>query len=528
MSRRQVAIEIFSPTEGIHRELPSSMITARSTPSCTADSYYGAVQKDYGTTLFATGTLGAPSNLIFEADFPAQTVLEVFTHTNMKSYSAGTYANDGQTYTGTFTDYWNACMHNAVMVYGNGKDLVQYKPAYNSTGTQMGGVSSGSYMALGFVSFKDHLNLYHTTEGGTACPKRVRWTKVGLLSYATADWGTGTAGFLDLQDMDGNLLAAGKLGNGAVAIYAENSVHIQEWVGGNDVYRFTKVLSNLDIPTRRCFVANDSVHYLLTRDGVYEYAGGRDIKCISDPIESDFVGVINSSNMSRAFMQFRKHDNELRVYVPTGTSTNPDTCYICKVKDNYSWFRGPGEYTAAGQSQRPSAVTIGDLVGAIGAQNWTFGEMAVKAGAVTPLLADPSGRVVQADKTVYSLSATGATIPQTFIFDTKDISSIKDIDPLIQKRYNLTEYMDNQSRWLQCQVEAKGYGSLYLQYSLDEGNSWTGFDESPKTLTSNWDMYYFDVDRVSPKLRIRLSNTATNEVVHCRYVKVEFVPGVNL
>lgn len=967
--RRTVVIEIFAPTEGMHKEIGESMLTLRATPNVgDCNSFYGAVQKEYGTTLFVTGTVPNKPIMIYEANFAAQPVLEVFTNTGMYKLAAGAFTNDGQVYAGT---YWDVCMHNDAMVYCNGADLVQYKPTYSATGTTMGGVASDSFKAFAVVSFKEHLNLYHTYESGNECPKRVRWTKVGLLAYATADWGTGTAGFVDLQDADGDILTAKALGMGAVAIYAENSIHVQEWVGGSDVYRFTKVLSNVNIPTRSCLAAKGSLHYVLTRDGVYEYRGGNDFVEISGAIKRDFVSVINASNMQSAFLQYTPDDDELRVHVPTGNSTTPDRVYICKLADSYAWYQADRTYTAHGKYTRQTALTIGELQGNIGAQNWKFGDMELNAGAPTYLLgdfldnsnsaktvtavdgavldtaqkkfgtasllldnaihllihfdgddaattytaetgqtvtfegtaqldvdtkkfgsasllldgnsdyvtvpdsanwdfaagdftidcwayldeamgtarclasfgggvnnwnttngiewmfsieaneklyfgyndagsgvncysteaidvdaglhhfsvirngntltlrvdgvtvgtsdmtgvtitsiatptnleighqigvgefwkgwidepriskgvarwvadftppvaaygapsyctvpdsddwnfsigdftielwcrffdittqdfmglvsqyadannrwqmyydktgglklyiksgstakvvisegsvtgyavntqyhialvrygntwtfyregtavatatdsvempdiaavltigrlvdassymagwiddvriskgiarytanftapvapltpdsytklllhcngsngsttitdsaADKTGRVVKRDKTVYSIYQAGETTKQDFVFDTKDISSINDIDPMLRDRYHLTDYMDSQSRWLRTVVEAKGEGSMYLQYSLDNGSTFTYFPESPKTLGTAWTMYKFDLDVASERIMIRVLNSGTNEVVHVRYIKLEFVPGV--
>jgi len=389
----------------------------------------------------------------------------------------------------------------------------------------MGGVASGSYKAFAVVSFANHLNLYHTVESGSECRKRVRWSINGLLNYNSADWSGGTSGFLDIQDVDGGILTAAKLGAGNVAVYGDKSIHIQSWVGGDTVYRFDKMITNMAIPSRRGIVANDVVHYILARDNIYEYWGGRDLRPIGDAIKARYTQLQNPAGMDYAFMEYMDEDDELRVHIPTGTSTQPDTCLICKVKENYAWYEGDSGYTAPGVHTTPSALTIGELQGAIGAQNWRFGDLIPKIGANVYLLGDPSGRVVKRDKTVYSVSKTGTAGPQEFIFNTKDLSSIGDMDPLIKDKQNISHYMDNESRWLTCTVEAKGYGSMYLEYSTDGGEHFLFFDESPITLEPNWTMHDVDIDRASSHLMIRISNAATNEVVHVRYIKAEFIPG---
>lgn len=525
---RLVPIEIVAPILGVNKQLTPSMINSRMSPNeNNANSFYGMLQKDYGTTLFSTGTLGNPVQLLYRADWGSTVTLQAFTQTNMYKYSssADAFIVDGQTSTATFSDFPSVCMHNNVLVYANGVNLIQAKTGYGSTGDVMAGVATGSYKAYTVVSFKEHLNLYHTIEAGNECPRRARWTNVGLLGFTGTDWTAGTAGFLDLQDAEGEFMTAEKLGSGAVAIYAENSIHLQEWVGGSDVYRFTKMVGGLGTPSRRGVVANKSVHYMLSRTNVWEYTGNRTPTPIGDGIQQWIRSEVNQNMIQNAFLTYNEADGELRVYVPTGTATYPNKCLICKVNADYAWHIADRPYTAGGEFSEASSVTIGELVGNIGAQNWTFGSMAVKSGTITKLLGDQSGRVVKYDNTVYSLCVSGATTAQSFVFDTKEITAENDVDPLTKDKYNLSMYGDSKSRWLTVKAEVKGYGNLYLKYSVDGGSTWKDFPQTYQTMTPNWEMQTWDIDEAAEKLMIRFTNTATNEVVHLRYIKAQFVPG---
>jgi hypothetical protein len=534
MPKRDVAIEILSPTQGLHYELGSSFIQLRSTPNCLdANAYYGVVQKEYGTTIFATGGTGTghiltvPANFIYEAMFGSDRVIEVFNNTGIHKYSSGTdaFVLDGQVCTGTFTDFWSVCMHNDEMVFVNAVTTMQVKLAYNSTGTNLGGVTTAANAAHTVISFANHLNVYNTVESGNPCYKRVRWTKVGLLGHTSTDWTSGTAGFVDLMDMEGNLITAAKMGNAGVAIYGENSIHVQEWVGGTDVYRFTKMLTNVGTPCPRGVVANDMIHYFIGRDNIYSYQGGRDIKAIGDAIKSKYIEDISQANIDYAFIDYVKENDEVRVYIPTGTDTYPTICYIYKVNDD-SWYRLSRPYTCVGKvTEAPSGVTIGELLGDIGAQNWKFGDYMVRAGASLTVFGDQSGRVIQKSNMVYSISNSGTQSAQTFVFDTKDISSVGDIDPFVRDRYNLTSYMDNKSRWYEVKIEAKGSGSMYVEYSTDAGANWTACNPAYATLTPEWYMYIFEIDEASENVMLRIKNSGINEVVHVRFIKTRFIVG---
>ena len=535
MPRRKIAIEILAPIEGIETRLSGSMIPVRNVPTVrNCNAYYGIIHKAFGTSLLVSSTATTPGavpiNHIYEAVFPGATTLQVFNHTGMYKYTsvASGFANDGQVYTGTFTDRWHVCMHNNDMFYTNGVDLIQRKAAYNTTGANAVSVVTGSYKAYALVSFADHLIAYHTTEAGTQCRKRARWTKVGLLAHNGDDWTTGTAGFLDIQDGEGSLLTAEPLGGGAVVVYFEGSIHLQEWVGGSVVYRFTKMVTGLDIPNRRCVARNDAIHYVMTRENIYEYRGGREFIPIGDAIKNTYVNEMNSSAMDTAYMQFIKEDNELRIYIPTAASTMPDTCFICKIGDGNKWFKAERPYTANGTTSRPAALTIGELVGNIGAQTWKFGDVFVNAEAPTYLLGDTTGNVVKMDKAVYSISVGGTSQAQTFEFPTKDLSASGDVDPEYSgqgKYFDKSEYASHKSRWLSIKAECAGEGSVTAWYSVDGSRSWIQCPEGAKTVTSEWEPYIWDVDITSELFAAKFVNSGTNEVIQIRFVKVEFVPG---
>lgn len=522
MAKRDVHIEIAVPTEGLHYEAPPAIITPRSSPNLYANAYYGVVQKEYGTSLYCTGTTPIAVNALYEAKFVDNTILEAFTNTGMYQIVSGTSSNDGQAYTAAYTDLWSVCMHNNAMVYVNAKDHIQYKPLYNATGTSM--VALNSFKAHAVLSFKEHLCIYNVTETGQESYKRCRWTKAGNLSYNTADWSTGTANFLDVQDVQGQIINALPMGGGLAIVYGEGSIHIQEWVGGSSVFLFTKMVDNIEIPSPRGMVANDAIHYVLTRDNVYEYKGGKSITPIGDAIKNNLFTVANPDNLNRAFLEYVREEDELHVWI-CATATYPDTCYICKVKDGYSWYKVQRHATCAGKFKGGTSVRIIDLVGSIGGQTYTFGDLVATQSAPIYLYGHSDGHIVKRDITRFSIISASTSTAQTFLFDSKAISSINDIDPLTKDKYNVSKYKDNDTRWIKTQIEARGQGSMSVLYSTDEGDSFAPFSESPVTLSSDWDLYELDSDVAAPTFMIRVTNTGLNEYAAIDYMKVSFIPG---
>lgn len=542
MAKRHRSVEIYNPTLGIKADAPADILDVRSMPFGNVQNfkcYYGICQKEYGTSLYATATgavmTGAPT-LIYEAQFPDSSILQAHTPTAVYKYTAGTdmYVSDGQVFAGTYTDFWSGIMHNDAYVYCNGIAPIQLKSSFSATGTNMqSAVNPTTYSAWSLLSMRDHLLMYHVFENGGEYFKRVRWSKKGALTYiaGTTDFASGVAGGLDIQDGEGELKCAVPLSGGA-AVYFEHCIHYQFWVGGDEVWRFQKVVPGIGTPGRRTVVSYADVNYFLSHENVYAFAGGSDLRPIGNPVKQAMFSEINRQFMNTSFVDFDPRENELYVYVPTGTSTQPDTCWVYRVADD-AWSRKLRPHSASGKYSRASGLTIGDLVGNIGAQNFTFGEALVRVDAEVKLFGDPSGRIVKHDITKWALSQTGSDVAQTFVYETPDIVGSRvqgsygqqqAVDPIEGDR---VENLVTNQRWQRCTVNMYGNGTALVAYSTDRGSTFRNFDQGPITLANAPTSYMLDMDVSNPFLRVRVSNTGQNEFIGVKYIKLDFIPGPN-
>lgn len=526
MPDRAQLIEIYAPTLGRKHDAPTTIIDHRAMPDGTnGKMYYGANQKEYGTTLFSTGALSAPISGIFDAKFPGGSILQVFTHTGVYRHSstADAFVADGQTFLGTFTDFWNGLVHNNVFVYTNGSDPIQYKPSYGATGTVMNSaITVDTYKSWALGSIRDHLVLYHTVENGTEYHKRVRWTKSGVLTFVgTADFGTGTAGAIDLQDIEGEIKTAVPLGI-TYAIYGDRSVHIQNWVGGEEIYQFTKTLSNIGTPSRRGVVSVGDVNYFIGQDSFYAYYGGDDLRDIAESVRDHIFSEINRPQMQYSFVEYDEVDNEVIFHIPTGGSTQPNVAWVYRL-ENKSWSKQMRDYTASGRTTRFSGTTWGDMSGNWGSPTSKWGDYYLNEGATISLYGDQSGRVVKKDKTVNTLSYSGTTTNQAYTYVTPDLIGFQVEDPYDKSKIQYT--MDNH-RWLGVSVEATGTGSLLVEYSTNKGSTYVAYPQSPLTVTPSGTTHTLQVDYTAPYTRLRFSHTGSGSI-GITYVALDFVPGTD-
>lgn len=525
--KRKSVIEIYAPTKGIVADTPRNIMDPRQQPTgLNARLQYGLNQKDYGTTLFGTdSSIGYPVYLINECIFGGASVLQL--HTNTTVYrNTGTsglvFAVDGQTVTGTYGDYWAALQYNDAYIYCNGKGTMQYKANLAATGTAMASaVSPTTYNAYALNALKDHLCLYHVWENGTEYGKRVQWTKKGALTYSagTTDFASGTAGLIDLQDCEGYINAAVPL-SGGVAIYADNSIHMQQWIGGDEIFRFTKQVSEIGAVSRRGVVSHGDVNYLIAENNIYAYYGGNDIRPIGDAIRPLLFSEINQSARKHAFVTYNSVEDSVNFHIPVGTDTAPSVVWSYNVKDE-SWMRKTSVYTEACEFGRTSSITIGDLVGNIGDQNYPLASLTPAVGERVQLYADPSGRIVKRDPLSYSVSISGTSVAQTWKYETPDLTGT----PQKDENGSKVEFLSTRQRWIQATVWASGNGTMGIEVTTNGGRSYETVPQSPVTLAVSGAAHVFSIQKRSPQLAIRLSNTELNAPIAIEYLKVEFIPG---
>lgn len=540
MPKRHRSLEIYAPTLGIKSDAPTNLLDPRAqVAGQNFKCYYGVNQKEYGTSLYATGSMSVMTStptFIYDAQFPNSTILQVLTPTNVYAYTGGVdnYVIDGQTFTGTYSDFWSGIMHNDAFFYTNGVNPIQVKTSFSATGTNLASaVSPTTYQAWSLVSLKDHLCLYHTIENGSENYKRVQWSLKGplTLSAGTTDFDSGTAGAIDLQDAVGEIRAAVPLNAGA-AIYCERSIHLQTWIGGDQIFQFDRVSPNIGIPGRRCVFSYLNVNYILSHNNVFAFDGAS-LQPIGDPVKKAMFSEINAQAIGTSFLDYDPAENELFVNVPTQTATQPNVCWVYRITDD-TWARKVREHSCAGRFSRKSGLTIGELVGSIGAQNYTFGEALVRIDAEIKLFGDPSGRLVQHDVARYSVSQTGTNIAQTYSVETPDFVGAKVQGSLYAQRSqdpidgDVVEYTITAQRWQRTTIEALGNGQASVYYSTDRGSTYREFDQSPIMLISTGTAHMLDMDVANPFVRLKITSTGQNDFFGWRYAKLDFIPGGNV
>jgi len=234
-------------------------------------------------------------------------------------------------------------------------------------------------------------------------------------------------------------------------------------------------------------------------DVIYGYKGGTEIDILDDNIKKTLYANLSSEYAGRSFMMYVEEDDEFQLWIPT-LNDDPDEVWCYNVVREV-WYIKDRRMLGYGFYKRDSALTIGDLIGTIGEQNWRFGDALTKAYAPMTLIGDNGGKVYILDKNTLDNGATAITNE----FQTPDF-----VLP------DTPEYMNKFMRVTQLLFEAKG-NSVTTSYSVDGGQTWAPTStpgNNTTTLDSVYDVYQQDFDVVCRKVRFKFyNNTAASKFV---------------
>ena len=499
---------VVAPRMGQISNAPSSMIPPEASPyikGCYVKD--GEVVSDFGYVDYGTGQPfdGAVMKIDTFYTMSGLSFLLVFTTKSVYQYTVSTKAWTRialNKFTGDEDNRFSTTIMNDTFIVTNGVDQPQKITESGGTLTVANlttTLAAGSITTAEVVfTFRDHLFLMNNTENAADCPQRVSWTNIGELE----DWTGGTAGYQDLVDDVSWVVGAVPLSENESTIYKERSIVAMTWVGGHTPFRFKTQVLGTGALSKDAIDSGTGEHMVVGPDVTYAYKGGKEIEILDDKIKKVMYGRLNREYANRLFLIYIEEDDELQIWIPTDTAY-PDEVWCTNVVDE-TWYRKSRTMTCAGYYQEASSLTIGDLIGTIGEQNWRFGDALVKKYAPTTLIGDQNGYVYKIDKT--TLNNDGSAI--TNEFQTPDF-----VLP------DSPDYMNMDMYTTQLIYEAAGQ-SISTFYSTDGGETWNptqGAGGNTVSLASGYKRYQQDFAVTSDKIRYKFLNTTASSGYRLRY-----------
>lgn len=233
-------------------------------------------------------------------------------------------------FTGGVDDRWTGASLNGVLIMNNPVNgLFAWNGSASSRMTRLY-TSSSDFTPIGYIAdasrvFKNYIIQMGVTVSGTKFPYRVAWSNAaepGSTPTSFTASSTNDAGDVDLAETPGYLVDSLPLGDVNI-IYKQDARHAQQYIGGNDVFRFSRLPGTDGLLARGCVVDTPLGHvFLTTSKDVKIHMGGEARSLVVGRIQSFLASDIDSTYASRSFLTVNPTKSEVWVCYPaTGQTT---------------------------------------------------------------------------------------------------------------------------------------------------------------------------------------------------------------
>jgi hypothetical protein len=194
----------------------------------------------------------------------------------------------------------------ADITYLNRNDRV---PVYMANGgTQFADLPNwdANWRSESLRAYGDFLLALNTTESGTTYSSRVRWSNLALANSVPDSWDasdtTKSAGFNDLIEMKTPIVDGASLGTNFI-IYSKDQVYLMEFTGGNFIFNFRKLFSDVGIINQNCAVEVEGKHFVFGDNDIYIHDTHTKQSIVDERIKQYIFTGLNTAKTDRCFVQ---------------------------------------------------------------------------------------------------------------------------------------------------------------------------------------------------------------------------------
>lgn len=245
------------------------------------------------------------------------------------------YATDGTThanvshasltYAATDDLGWTGGAFHGCMLANDGQQIPQvWVPGLGNDFTSLSAWPSAVTCKV-MRPFKDFIFALRITDTGTYNPRLLRWSDAAAQGALPQSWDftdpTNQAGLTELAQTGDLLIDAVPLRD-SLAIYKEQHTWLAEYVGGDDIFGFRQVFSQLGMLTENCGVAFGAQHVVLTDNDLVLHDGNSAQSLADKRTRRWLFNRINSTRFKRTFLTADYRNREI---------------YICFPESGYDW-----------------------------------------------------------------------------------------------------------------------------------------------------------------------------------------------
>lgn len=203
-------------------------------------------------------------------------------------------------------------------------------------------------------------------------------------------------------------------------LWSLDSVIRMEWVGGQAVFRFTKLTHNSSILAQNSPVEYDGAYFWIGRDRFF-MSNGQECQELPNLMNRDwFFNNLNRKHANKIWVMRNTYYGEIHWFFPKGDSTECNHAIVFNVKDkcwyDYSLDRTAGttttlfDYPVLTGNTEYTVLTLGSITGSISVDDTIKGDTSGAIGVVKEII-DTSYYIVGefvAGETVNNMSTTGS------------------------------------------------------------------------------------------------------------------------
>lgn len=191
-------------------------------------------------------------------------------------------------------------------------------------------------------TFKNSLVALGITKAGASLPYMVKWSSIADPGALPATWNpadaTKEAGENDLAEGQDPIIDGLQLRD-SFMIYKESSIWRMDFIGGDYVYRFLKVLGTSGALNRNCIVEADGYHVVLTGSDVIIHDGQSPTSILDKQSRRYLFQSIDTAAKDRCFLFKNPFLNEVFICYPSIGATSCDRAMVWNSKDRTVSFR---------------------------------------------------------------------------------------------------------------------------------------------------------------------------------------------
>jgi hypothetical protein len=337
--------------------------------------------------------------------------------------------------------------------------------------------------------------------GGTDVSQRVQWSH-------TADpenWTGGNSGSVDLIEEGTDITGLSTYGN-YLCVHKKDAIYLGSLINTSSIFLFTRKAAVGTIANGSIVNLPNNLQIYLAENGLHLFDGVSS-KRIDSAANDEINDTLNREYTSKTWGVLNKEDKEAWIGIPVGSQQYGETVYKYNYESGTILKDTRANMNTAWIGEASSGLTWDDINVTWDSYPERWDGTAASSGSSVINLSDSNGFT-------YNVSTL-----------TKD-----DDGAAVTAKWVTKDFQDSQqrlARWQRVEVWGKG-DSVTVEYSTDQGETWTELTGSPITLSDQYPSFdapdILWLDTISSTLRLRFSNATSEEACAIKQFIISYVP----